>query len=102
MSQPSANIFGTYVAPQSDYIDARVLGVNSAESHTIPSNAKYVLFSATDDFYCLMDGTPSIPSADVEDGSAPELNPTLRDIQSASAIGLISPRACVVTMSFYY
>jgi len=85
----------------SNYVDARVLGVAIAESHTIPTGAKYVMFSANGDFYANFAGAAAIPAADVTNGTASILNPQLRAIGAATAIGLISPAACIVTMEFY-
>jgi hypothetical protein len=86
---------------QSVHIDARVLAANTAESHIVPSGARYVLFSANADFYAKFGSAASVPAGDVTDGSASELNPTLRSIDGAASIGLISPTACYVTLSFY-
>jgi hypothetical protein len=85
----------------SDHIDARVLAVSAAESHTIPTGARYVMFSANGDFYANFAGTAAIPTADVTDGTASILNPQLRTIGAATTISLISPAACIVTMEFY-
>lgn len=89
--------------PFPTYVDARVLAASANEDHTIPSGAKYVLFSSTADFYAKIGGTAAVPAADVTDGSGSELNPTVRHLSdSATTIGLISTVAgCVVTMSFY-
>lgn len=87
--------------PFATYVDARSLGVGINEDHTIPAGAKYVIFSATGDFYAKIGGTAAVP-ADVTDGSASELNPLVRHIGDAdTTIGLISPAAQVVTMAFY-
>ncbi len=85
----------------SDYIDARVLAANTAESHTVPPGAKYVLFSANADFYAKFGAAGTVPAADVTDGTASELNPVLRSIDGATTIGLISAVTCIVTMSFF-
>ena len=85
---------------QSDTIDSLSLGVTTEESHTIPEDATIVIFSSTGDFFALVDGTAAIP-ADVTDGTASELNPSILFISGATSISLISPAACVVTMSFY-
>lgn len=87
--------------PFPTYVDARALGIAINEDHTIPTGAKYVIFSATADFYAKIGGTAAIP-VDVTDGSGSELNPIVRHISdSATTIGLIAPAACEVTMSFY-
>lgn len=85
----------------SDYIDHRVLAANVAEVHTVPTGAKYVLFTATTTFYAKFGGAASVPATDVIDGSGCLLAPELRSIDSATTIGLIAPGACIVTMEFY-
>jgi hypothetical protein len=85
-----------------DYIDARVLASNIAESHSLPAGAKFVVFSATDDFWANYAATAAIPAADITDGTASEFNPITRYVGSGvSAISLIAPRACIVTMAFF-
>lgn len=85
----------------SSHIDARVLTAGVAQSHTVPPEAKSVMFSSTGDFYVNFSGMASIPSENITDGSASMLNPQLRAIGTATAISLIAPADCVVTMEFY-
>lgn len=86
----------------SDHIDVRVLAANTAEQHSVPAGARFVVFSATGDFYAKPDGGAiAVPSADVADGSAPELNPLSRSVESVTNISLIAPAACTVTLAFY-
>jgi hypothetical protein len=85
----------------SDYIDHRVLAANAAEVHTVPSGAKYVLFSSTAPFFAKMGGAASIPVADVTNGAGCMYSPELIAIEGAATIGLISSSACTVTMEFY-
>ncbi len=96
---------GALAPPPSDYIDARVLAGGTVEVHAIPSGAKFVVFSANAEFYAKFGSstvTTAVPSADVTDGTAPELNPGARMIpQGATHIALISPAGGVVTLSFY-
>lgn len=85
-----------------DHVDARVLAAGVNETHTVPTGAAYVLFSATGDFYVSYDGdAATIPAADVTDGTASELNPTIRYIAGVAELDLIAPLNTVVTMSFY-
>jgi len=92
----------TFAPGKPTYVDARVLAANTVESHTVPSGAKFVIFSATNNFYAnFIGGTAAVPAADVTDGTAPFLNPGTVFIQGLAAISLISPAACVVTMAFY-
>lgn len=86
---------------RSTYVDARVLAANVAEVHTVPAGARYVLFSATNDFYANFNAAAAVPAADIENGTASILNPGLRSIEGAVTIGLISGGTCVLTMEFY-
>ena len=99
---------GMYAPRQSVYIDSRVLAANTAEAHTVPSNAAsqkatYVIFSSTCDFYADFASTAAVPAADVTDGTGAELNPTARFLgNSVTTISLITTASsCVVTMMFY-
>ena len=88
--------------PASDHVDARVLAAGVAETHTVPAGARYVVFSATADFYAKFGAAAAVPAADVTNGTASALNPTQRRIpDGATTIGLIAPAACVVTLSFW-
>jgi len=100
---------GTFARRPSNYRDARVLAANTAEVITVPTDsttglkAQYVVFSATADFYVQTDGTTAaVPAADITNGTSPELNPTVYLLGSAvTEIDIISPEACIVTLSFY-
>lgn len=94
-----------FALPQSD-VNAAVLAANTAETITIPSGATHVSFSANTDFYMKFNGTAAVPGADVSDGSASELNPTVRrlllgDGTAVTSISVISPVAAVVTAMFF-
>lgn len=103
---------GSFALRQADWIDARVLAANVAESHTVPSYtdsagatkyASYVVFSANADFYAKVGAAAAVPAADVTDGTGSELNPTIRFLAGATAIGVITAAAggAIVTMMFY-
>lgn len=85
------------------YVDARVLAANTAESHTPPANAQFVLFSQNcAAIYVNTSTTAAVPAADVTDGTASELNPTAYFFTSTpTAISIISPTTCTVTLAFY-
>lgn len=91
-------------APDATQVMARSLAASTAESITVPAGAKYVVFSATADFYANYSTTATVP-LDTTDGSASELNPTGRIvgglIPAISTISVISADACIVTASFY-
>ena len=89
----------------SDYIDCRVLAATTAERHTIPSGARYVIFAADGTFYARFGDssvTAAIPAADVTDGTGSMINPEAREIPSAvTHISLIASAATVVTLAFF-
>ena len=95
-----ANGNNSFALPFSDSIMSRSLGVATAEAVTVPTGANYAVFSYTTDVYVLADGTAAVP-ADVTDGTASELNPTIRDCSDVTSISCISPAACVITVAFY-
>lgn len=96
----------SYCLPAPDTVNAVSLSASVAESITIPSGAKYVIFSATADFYANYSTTATVPG-DTTDGSASELNPTGRRLTgegmnpAVTAISVISADTCIITASFY-
>lgn len=84
------------------YIDARVLAAGVSEAHTIPSGAKWVLFSSDCNFYAKPGATAAVPAADVTDGTASEQNPAAWFIEPGTTqIALIAATTCTVTLAFY-
>ena len=90
----------TSALPAPNYVNAVSLGVATAESVTIPSGAKVAVFSSTGNFYANYAGTATVPG-DTTDGTASELNPTVRELETGETISVISPAAAVVTVAFY-
>lgn len=90
---------------QSDTIYAYVMTANTAQYVTPPTGANFVLFSASggNDFYMKLGVSSglSVPGSNITDGSAPELNPLVRQLGGASAFGLITTANCVITLAFY-
>lgn len=91
------------IRPAPSYIDVRSLAAGVAESHTFPSNTRFVIFSSTCDWYANPNGTAAVPAADVTDGTGSELNPAAYYWNSppGSAFSMISASACTVTMAVY-
>lgn len=89
-----------FVIPPSDFVLSRALAADVAESFTVPAGAKYVVFSATGDFYANYSATATVPG-DVTNGSASELNPTARDVSGVATISIIAQAITIVTASFY-
>ena len=92
--------FPTWLAHQADYINARSLAANVAESSTVPALATKVFYSCTGNFYVLVNGTATVPG-DVTDGTASELNPAGHLVSPGDVISFIAPAACVVTLAYY-
>lgn len=90
----------SFAIPAPNFVNSRSLAANTAESITVPSDRNLVVFSATADFYANYTATAAVPG-DVTDGTASELNPTVRSVAPGSTISVISPSACVVTAAFY-
>lgn len=89
------------------YVLSKLLAASTAEAFTVPAGANYVVFSATGDFYADYDGAASVPG-DVTDGTAAELNPSVRYIgpqagfpDGVTSISIISAGTPTVTAAFY-
>lgn len=95
---------GSFALKQSDCINARVLAAGVAETFQVPAGSEVVVFSATGDFYAKIADTSTdaaVPSADVTDGSASELNPAVREVSPTGYISLIASAATIVTLAYY-
>lgn len=95
-----ANGHPTFCIPTPDSVNGVVLAAGVAESITIPSGAKYVIFSSTADFYANYSTTAAVIT-DTTDGTGSELNPVARTLGAADTISVISEGACNITASFY-
>jgi hypothetical protein len=84
----------------------------AAVAVTVPTNGKYVLFSANGDFYCLI--TPKsagsavaavVPTTTTTNGSSSELNPAMRLLpdNGGSFFSVISPAAgaTIITVQYF-
>lgn len=101
LTPESRGAYSSNVRLAPTWVDARVLAVSTAEAHTVPTGALWVVFSSNCNFYASAVTTAAVPAADVTDGSASELNPAAWRIAGVTTISLIAPTACVVTMAFY-
>jgi hypothetical protein len=88
--------------PIPSVVNANSLAASVAESITVPTGARYVLFSCTANFYINCYTTATVPG-DTTDGTASDLNPAGYQLTPNEAVTLsvISPSACVITASFY-
>jgi hypothetical protein len=99
---------GSYALRSTNTIDAAVLSANTADAFTVPTDsetgkkANYVVFASNCDFYLNTSATAAVPGSDVTNGTASEMNPTVRFLGgTVSTLSLISASSCIVTMSFY-
>ena len=98
---PDANMdFPTWLAVQSDTINALSLAAGVAESSTVPAGAGKVLFGATGNYNVKVNGTATVPG-DTTDGSASELNPMGYKVNPGDVISIIASAACIVTLAYY-
>ena len=95
-----ANGNNTFAAPFSDTINSKVLAASVAESDTVPAGANFVIFSYTDDIYVNIAGTAAV-STDITNGTASEINPTIRSVEAGDTISIISESAAKVSLAYY-
>lgn len=96
---------GSFALKQSSWINCRVLAANVAETFQAPAGARYVLFSATGDFWCkiaLASTAAAVPAADVTDGTGSELNPAMRMLDGEQCyISIIAGAVTAVSLQFF-
>lgn len=83
------------------YTDAIVLVANASQTQAVPTSARWVIFSATCNFYAATGGTAAVPGATTTTGGAAMLNPAAWNVVGFTQITVVSAAACIVTMSFY-
>lgn len=89
------------VIPVSDCRQAVVLAAGETKILATPTGATMVLINATSNVWVRFGGAAAVPTADITDGSAPELNPGPRYIKGCSSIGFAAAQPCKVAISFY-
>ena len=86
----------------SDYIDARVLAANVAETVTVPTEAAVAVFSCVDDFYINFNGVvAAVPAADINDGTAPVLRPTTKAVVAGQTFSIVAPAITTITIEYF-
>lgn len=88
-------------AIQKGYVNNYQLVASTLKTVTVPTGARYAIFSATADIWVRIGAAAAIPAGDVTDGTGSELNPSIRWIQSETSIGVISAYAAKVSITFY-
>jgi hypothetical protein len=94
----------------SDYIDYRVLAAGVAETHTVPTGAKWCLAISPADCY-IKNSAATVPAADITTGVGPlcvrPSNPRLFPVAAGSpfvtagAFSIISATIQIVELAFY-
>lgn len=96
-----ANGRPTAIIPPPDNAMVIILAAGQNKNIVVPAGASRVLFSATAPFWARIGGTASVPSADILDGTAPELNPLARMVGGGQSIGLAAASPCIVNLCFF-
>lgn len=91
----------SYVINPSDHVQSLTLAAGVAKQVTVPANARMVLVNATAPIWVRFGGPATLPTEDILDGSAPELNPAGRTVKEGETIGLVASTACGVSLSYY-
>ena len=88
--------------PAPTWVDAVVLTANSAATYTVPSTAKYLLFSSSvTPVYINFTTTAAIPGTSVATGAASLIGPVLVNIGAVTSVSLICPTAAVVSIAVF-
>ncbi len=96
--------FSANIRPAPTYVDALVLVAGTAQTQVVPANSRWVLFSSSCGLIYVNDNAAAtVPGTTTTTGAASELNPAAWNLtgMGIATISVISPLACVVTMSFY-
>ena len=97
----------TFLRIPADHVDAMVLAATTPETYTVPSGARFLVFSSNADFYVRKNAAGAVPGSEVSDGSGSELNPAGYAVydgdgtQVITTLGFESAAACVVTIAAY-
>ena len=96
----SGGAFSSVVRIAPTYVNSNTLTANSAASQTVPTGARFVIFSSTCNFYANPTTTATVPG-NITNGSASELNPNAWFVTDVTTISMISQVSCTITTSFY-
>ena len=92
--------FPTWCRVPSDTVNSFTLAAGVARSATVPALASKVFFSCTTNYYVKYNGAATVPG-DATDGSASELNPSCYIVKAGDTLGIISPIAGTITLTYY-
>lgn len=87
------------------FVVSRVLAASTAETITVPPQARYALFSGDVDCWIDRNTTAVVPAADIENGMSPIFLPggfkELREIDGIKTISVIATIAGIITVEFF-
>ena len=78
-----------------------VLAANTVQSMAVPTGATVAVFTATGNFWVRSTTFAAAPTVTASDGTAPQLNPSARDVADVASIFIVSDTACSVGVVFY-
>lgn len=99
--QPGTWGVSSSVPYPSDCVMAVFLTAGVPKTVAVPQDANIVMFNATGNIWVRFGAAAAVPTADITDGTAPELNPAGRIVTGVASIGLAAATPCVVSLSFY-
>lgn len=74
----------------------------TATTVTVPTGAKFALFSSTGDFFARWSGTAAVPAGDVSDGTGSECNPIVRSVEAGDTFSIVAASAdTLISIAFY-
>lgn len=89
------------VALPKSYTNNYELTANTNKSVTVPSGAKYAVFSFEADVYVNFGAAAAVPSGDTTDGTGSILNPQCPYVEGETTLGVISESAAKGSITFY-
>jgi hypothetical protein len=107
MTLKSFRFYRNYAGDQTSavprgHVDNYLLTAGVAKTITIPTGARYVMFTSSADLWVVIgSGIAAIPTGDVTDGSGSELNPICRWIEGETQMSIISGAAAKVSIMYY-
>jgi hypothetical protein len=84
----------------SDTIYSGLLVASTEQTVTVPTGADFAIFTADADFYANYDTTAAVPTGTISQTGG-ELIPEIRYIGDVTAIHLIAPSTCKISIAFY-
>jgi len=102
LTAPDTKGRDTSVIAPSDTRHVYILTAGVAKTVTIPAGARIALFCGTGAFWVGYGGnTAIVPTTDITNGQAPELNPIARHVEGLGTMSLIAKDAAIVNVIFY-